>query len=291
MERPSWVDSELYPFEDRWAEVDGSIVHYVDEGTGPPLLMLHGNPTWSFTWRDVIKGLKDRYRCIALDYPGFGLSTTAVAPGYAFRPQDHARVVHQFTEQLDLQDVTLLVQDWGGPIGFAAAARLPDRFTAFAIGNTWAWPMNRNPGAQVFSRFLGGPIGGYLIKHRNFFVEQIIPGGTKQTGPPDEVMEHYRRPFPTAESRIPMHVFPRAIIGETEWLKEVEHGLASLDDRPALILWPTKDQAFGDKERERWEQIFADHRTVTLEGAGHYIGEDAPREIVAALTEWQSLQS
>jgi haloalkane dehalogenase len=289
MERPDWVDSELYPFEDRWAEVDGSIVHYVDEGTGPPLLMLHGNPTWSFTWRDVIKGLKDRYRCIALDYPGFGLSTAQL--GYAFRPQDHARVVHQFTEQLDLQDVTLLVQDWGGPIGFAAAARLPDRFTAFAIGNTWAWPMNKNPGAQVFSRFLGSPIGGYLIKHRNVFVEQIIPGGTKKTGPPDEVMEHYRRPFPTPASRVPMHVFPRAIIGETEWLKEVEHGLASLDDRPALILWPTKDQAFGDKERERWEQIFADHRTVTLEGAGHYIGEDAPREIVAALTEWQSPQS
>jgi haloalkane dehalogenase len=241
VERPDWVDSELYPFEDRWAEVDGSSVHYVDEGEGPPLLMLHGNPTWSFTWREVIKGLSDRYRCIALDYPGFGLSTTAVAPGYAFRPQDHARVVHQFAEQLDLQDVTLLMQDWGGPIG------------------------------------------GYLIKRRNFFVERIIPGGTKRVGPDDRVMEHYRRPFPTPASRVPMHVFPRAIIGETEWLKEVERGLTSLDDRPALILWPTKDQAFGDGERKRWEATFTDHRTVTLEGAGHYIGEDAPAEIVAAL--------
>jgi haloalkane dehalogenase len=283
MERPDWVDPGLYPFEDRWAEVDGSTVHYVDEGSGPPLLMLHGNPTWSFTWRDVIKGLSDRYRCIALDYPGFGLSTGNVAPGYAFRPQDHARVVHQLVEQLDLGNITLLTQDWGGPIGFAAAARAPDRFTRFAIGNTWAWPMTGNLGARVFSAFLGGPIGGYLIKRRNFFVERIIPGGTKRVGPDDHVMEHYRRPFPTPQSRVPMHVFPRAIIGETEWLKEVERGLTSLDDRPALILWPTKDQAFGDGERERREATFTDHRTVTLEGAGHYIGEDAPTEIVAAL--------
>jgi haloalkane dehalogenase len=290
MERPDWVDSELYPFEDRWAEVDGSTVHYVDEGTGPPLLMLHGNPTWSFTWRDVIKGLRDRHRCIALDYPGFGLSTGHVAPGYAFRPQDHARVVHELVEHLDLRGITLLVQDWGGPIGFAAAARASERYERFAIGNTWAWPMDRNPGAQVFSRFLGGPIGGYLIKRHNVFVERIIPGGTKKVGPADEVMEHYRRPFPTPESRVPMHVFPRAIIGETEWLREVERGLSSLDDKPALILWPTKDQAFRDGERERWERIFSDHRTVTLEGAGHYIGEDAPEEIVAALRVWPASQ-
>jgi haloalkane dehalogenase len=88
-----------------------------------------------------------------------------------------------------------------------------------------------------------------------------------------------------------MHVFPRAIIGETEWLREVERGLASLDDKPALLLWPTRDQAFGDGERERFEQIFTDHRAVTLEGAGHYIGEDAPREIVTALRDWQTAVS
>jgi haloalkane dehalogenase len=283
VERPDWVDGELYPFEDRWAEVEGCTVHYVDEGEGPPLLMLHGNPTWSFTWRDVIKGVSDRYRCIALDYPGFGLSRAA--PGYGFSPQEHARVVEAFVKELDLRDVTTLSHDWGGPIGFATAARMPDRFLSFAIGNTWAWPMDRNPGARIFSGVLGGPIGGYLIKRRNFFVEKIIPGGTKRVGPDERVMEHYRRPFPTPESRVPMHVFPRAIVGETAWLREVEGGLKSLDDRHALILWPTRDQAFREGERKRWEEVFFDHRTELLEGAGHYIGEDAAGEIVAALRE------
>jgi haloalkane dehalogenase len=132
VERPDWVDGELYPFEDRWAEANGCTVHYVDEGSGPPLLMLHGNPTWSFTWREVIDGVKSRYRCIAPDLPGFGLSKQT-APGYAFRPQDHARTIEEFVAELDLRDVTLLVQDWGGPIGFAAAALHPGRFAAFVI--------------------------------------------------------------------------------------------------------------------------------------------------------------
>jgi haloalkane dehalogenase len=284
VERPDWVDGELYPFEDRWATIGGGTVHYVDEGSGPPLLMLHGNPTWSFTWREVIKGMRDRYRCIAIDYPGFGLSKAA--PGYGFSPQEHAEVVERFVQELDLHDVTTLSHDWGGPIGFATAARMPDRFTAFAIGNTWAWPLDKSPGARIFSGFLGGPVGGYLIKRRNFFVERIIPGGTKLTGPDERVMEHYRRPFPTPESRVPMHVFPRAIIKETPWLGEVERGLSSLDDRPVVIVWPTRDQAFRESERKRWEQTFTDHRTVTLNGAGHYIGEDAPGEIVSALRGW-----
>src|SRR5919202_4962500 len=124
MERPGWVDSELYPFEDHWS--DG--IHYVDEGDGPPLLMLHGNPTWSFTWRRVIEGLRDRYRCIAVYLPGFGLSR-APASGYGFTPAEHTEVIERVVQQLDLREVTLLVQDWGGPIGFALAGRMPERFS------------------------------------------------------------------------------------------------------------------------------------------------------------------
>src|SRR3954466_6128923 len=128
---------------------------------------------------------------------------------------------------------------------------MPDRFLAFAIGNTWAGPVQRNPGARIFSAFLGGPIGGYLIKRRNFFVEKIIPGGSKRVGPDERVMEHYRRPFPTPQSRVPMHVFPKAIIGETPWLREVERGLASLRGRPPPIMWPTPHQAFRPRGRGR----------------------------------------
>src|SRR5438445_9769910 len=106
----------------------------------------------------------------------------------------------------------MMVQDWGGPIGFAVAGRIPDRFMAFVIGNTWAWPKS-DPGTQVFSRTLGGPFGRYLIGRRNVFVERIIPAGVRRTKLPREVMDAYRGPFPTPESRRPMYVFPGEILG------------------------------------------------------------------------------
>src|SRR5207248_1307362 len=181
-------------------------MHYIDEGEGPPLLLLHGNPTWSFLYREIIAGLRDRFRCVAIDYPGFGLSRAA--PGYGFTPAEHADVVEQLILQLDLQGVTMMVQDWGGPLGFAAATRHPNRFAAFVIGNTWAWPKS-DLGTQVFSRLLGGPLGGFLILRRNVFVERILPQNAKRVELSELVMEAYRGPFPTPESRRPMHVFPR----------------------------------------------------------------------------------
>jgi haloalkane dehalogenase len=281
--RPPWLRADLYPFESHYAQIGGASVHYLDEGSGPPLLLLHGNPTWSFLYRELIEGLRDRYRCIAPDHPGFGLSRAPV--GYGYTPAEHATVLERLVEQLDLGDVTMMVQDWGGPIGFAVATRHPDRFSAFVIGNTWAWPKS-DPGTQVFSRLLGGPIGGYLIKQRNFFVENIIPGNVKRRTLPPDVMDAYRGPFPTPDSRRPMHVFPREILGSRPFLAEIERGLPKLRDRPALLVWPTKDIAFREPERKRWEQVFPNHQTVILEGAGHYIQEDAADEITAAIRAW-----
>ena len=230
--RPPWVPHDLYPFESRYADVGGARVHYVDEGTGPPLLLLHGNPTWSFLYRDIIRGLRDRYRC------------------------------------------------------FAVATRHPGRFAAFVVCNTWAWPKS-DPGTQVFSRLLGGPVGAFLIKRRNVFVERILPGGVRRLTLPEAVMNAYRGPFPDPASRLPVHVFPREILRSIPFLAEVERGLPALRDRPALIVWPTKDVAFREPERRRWEQVFPNHRTVLLPGAGHYIQEDAAEEIVAAIRDWK----
>jgi haloalkane dehalogenase len=284
--RPPWVDEELYPFKSHYADIDGARVHYVDEGRGRPLLLLHGNPTWSFLYRDVINGLRDRFRCIAVDYPGFGLSR---APsGYRYTPAEHAHIVEELIVKLNLTGVTMMVQDRGGPIGFAAATRQPDRFSAFVIGNTWAWPKS-DPGTQLFSRLLGGPIGGFLILRRNYFVERIIPGGVKHRKLPDAVMDAYRDPVPTPESRRPLHVLPREILASHPFLTEIEHGLRNLRDRPALIIWPTKDVAFREPERRRWEEIFPNHHTVLLEGAGHYIQEDAPEEIITAIRDWEGI--
>lgn len=282
-QRPSWIPTALYPFESHYASLDGTSVHYLDEGSGPPLLLLHGNPTWSFLYRELVKELRDRYRCVAPDHPGFGLSVAP--PGYGYTPAEHAAVLERLVLELDLHNVTMMVQDWGGPIGFAVATKHPERFSAFVIGNTWSWP-KADLGTQVFSRLLGGPVGRYLILQRNFFVERIIPSGVRRHKLAPEVMDAYRGPFPTPDSRLPAFVFPREILHSRAFLAEIEPRLEAMSDRPVLITWPTKDVAFGDAELRRWQELFPNHKTVVLEEAGHYIQEDAPEEIVAAIREW-----
>jgi haloalkane dehalogenase len=281
--RPAWLPERLFPFASGTTEAGGARVHHVDEGRGPVLLLLHGNPTWSFLWRDVISGLRDRFRCVAVDLPGFGLS--AAPPGYGFTPREHAAVVEALVDALDLRDVTLVVQDWGGPVGFAVATRRPERFARLVVLNTWAWPMRR-PDGVLFSKALGSTVGRRLIQQRNAFVEWVLPAGVRRGPLAPEVLDAYRGPFPTPASRLPTWVLPREITASAPFLAEVEHGLPALRDRPALILWPDGDPAFRHSDRRRWEGLLPDHRTVVVERAGHYVQEDAPDQLVAAIRDW-----
>lgn len=283
--RPAWVDEKLFPFESHFVDVKGARVHYIDEGEGPAFLGLHGNPTWSFLYRHIVGSLKDRFRCIALDYTGFGLSTAPA--GYGYTVAEHARVVQSFVEQLDLRDVTLMVQGWGGPIGFWVATREPDRFRAFVIGNTWAWPITGQRSIEWFSKILGSDVlGGLLVKRADLFVNLFMRGGIKRRKLTRGEWAMYKAPHPTPASRVPVHVMPREILGAHALLAEVERGLDSVAGKPALIVWADKDQGFKQPQRLRWERTFANHRTEILRGASHYLQEDAPDEIVAAIRDW-----
>jgi len=283
--RPSWVNEDLFPFQSHFLEVGGAQVHYVDEGQGPIFLGLHGNPTWSFLYRHLILGLRDRFRCIAVDYPGFGLSTAPA--GYGFTVAEHARTLEALIEKLDLRDVTMMVQDWGGPIGMWSATRHPGRFRAFVIGNTWAWPSTGDKTAERFSKLLGSNWpGGFLVERADIFVNLFLQGGMKRKKLTPEERAMYKQPHPTPASRVPVHVMPREILAAHDFLDEVARGLEKISDKPALIVWAERDPAFKEPQRLRWEQTFPRHRTEILRGASHYIQEDAPEEIVAAINEW-----
>jgi haloalkane dehalogenase len=283
--RPAWVNNELFPFESHFVDVAGTQVHYIDEGQGPVFLALHGNPTWSFAYRHIVGGLKDRFRCIAVDYPGFGLSFAP--PDYRFTAAEHARIVADFVQQLDLRDITLMVHDWGGPIGFWAATWQPDRFHGFVIGNTWAWPITGDRSLEWFSRILGSPgLGEALVQRADIFTNLAMRGGIKRGKLSLDEQFMYKRPHPTPESRLPLYVLSREILGAQSLLAEVEQGLPQLSEKPALLVWADKDQAFKERHRIRWEQTFPRHETVILRDTSHYIQEDAPDEIVAAVVDW-----
>ncbi|MBC3192423.1 alpha/beta fold hydrolase [Pseudonocardia sp. C8] len=286
--RPAWVDDELFPFESRFVDIAGHTVHYVDEGTGPTLLLLHGNPTWSFLWRDVIRALRDDFRCVALDLPGFGLSTPG--PGYRHLPEEHADVVTGFVDAIGLDGATLVGQDWGGPIGLAAAQRRPGAFDRLVLANTWAWPVDGVLHFEAFSRILGGAPARFLVRRLNLLVHAFVPTGHRRRTPTATEMTHYHRALDTPGRRQASAVLPGRVLASRAFFAEVETGLADLAHLPTLIVWGAADIAFRRQERERLEAAFPDHTTVIVEGAGTYVESDAPEEFVAAFRDWVAAQ-
>ena len=282
-QNPDWLDRSLFPFTSRFAEIDGNTVHYIDEGRGPVLLLLHGNPTWSFLYRHIVRTLSAHFRCIALDYPGFGLSTPS--PGYGFLPREHSDVVQKLVEHLCLTDIRLMVQDWGGPIGLGFAGRRPDLIHSLILGNTFAWPAQRSRGMAAFARVIGSSPARFLIMRYNTLAKWLIPAGINRELTERELAA-YMGPFPTPASRLPMWVFAHQILASAEYLAEVETGLSVLKDKPALIVWGEADGAFGPRDRLRFMEHFPHHRVCLLAGAKHFIQENAPDEICAAILEW-----
>ena len=282
-ERPEWVDDELFPFESRFVDIDGHRIHYVDEGSGPTLLFLHGNPTWSFDYSKVIEALRAEFRCVAVDYPGFGLSVAA--PGYRYLPAEHAEAIDQFVEELGLSGATLVGHDWGGPIGLATVQRRPEAFDRLVLTNTWAWPVG-DPLVQVMSHVMGSPVGRLLIRQFNLFVNVMIPVGHRLTKPTSGQMAHYQKALGSPGRREASAVFPREITSSRAFLADIEAGLADIAALPTLIIWGDGDFAFGNKELRRWEETFTDHKTVIVKGAGHYVPSDAPEQFAAAIRRW-----
>ncbi|MDQ4055109.1 MAG: alpha/beta fold hydrolase [Actinomycetota bacterium] len=282
--RPAWVDDELFPFESRFVELHGNVVHYVDEGSGPILLMLHGNPVWSFVYREVIAVLRDRFRCIALDLPGFGLSTGA--PGYHYLAKDHAALIVSFLDRLDLSQLTLVGHNWGGPLGLYAAQQRPGKFERLILSNTWAWPLNGDLTSEVFSRGMGSPIGRALMNRFDLLVKYFIPSAHKRRKPSEAEMAHYREAMPTPERRRPSTVLPGELVGAREFFTDLAGQLGALEQLPTLILWADADPIFTGKYRERWEAMFPNAITTVLHGVGHFLQSDAPEEFCEAIETW-----
>lgn len=277
---PFTPSPELYPFESRFLNSSVGPVHYLDEGSGQPILMLHGNPTWSFLYRNVILGLCGGFRCVAIDYPGFGLS---VRPsGYGYTPADHARIVGELVEELDLREAIVMGHDWGGPIGLSVATAHAERIGGLALGNTWFWAPDRN--LRRFSRIMSsGPMQRAILE-RNFFVNRLIPLATTRTLSEEE-MDHYRRVQPTAEARVGVAELPRQIISAGDWLDTLESRVPQrLGDKRVLLTWPMRDRAFPARRMlPRVRRPFSDVRVVELPRANHYFQEDAPNEVVRAV--------
>lgn len=281
--RPAWVDDELFPFESRFIGIDGHTVHYVDEGSGPTLLLLHGNPTWSFVYRDVIRALRDEFRCVAVDYPGFGLSSAGPATGIC--PKSTPKSSPPSLTRSPCAGSRSWPMTGVAPSASPRSAQRPTAFTGLVLANTWAWPITGAPHVEVASYLMGGPLGRLLNRQFNLFVNAMIPAGHRLRNLTPAEMAHFRQPFAIAARRDAAAVFARRITASRAFLGNVEAGLGDLATLPTLIVWGGADFAFRAKERQRWERIFDDHHTVVVEGAGHFVQSDAPDQFAAALRD------
>ena len=280
--RPFEVDPSEYPFKDRWLPYRDGYIHYIDEGQGPAVLLLHGNPTWSYVYRNIIKDLRGECRLIAPDYPGFGMSK---APSrYGFTPPEQSEAVAYLINNLELKNFVLVVQDWGGPIGINYAVRNRANLRGLVVMNTWAWQASFLQ--TIFSIAMGGwPIGYWLQTQKNYFAKSMLPDGIYHS---EKVTESFRKaytdPFPTPKSRKPTWIFPRQIRKARTWLADIEYKLPVLSDLPAQILWGTHDDpGFPLADMQKWQRYLKMNETETLDDASHTVQEDRPDRVVASI--------
>ncbi len=295
MSDTDWIDRNEYPFASHYFQTAAGRMHYVDEGSGEVVVMLHGNPAWSFLYRKLIKRLSHPhpsplpggegvgFRCIAPDHIGFGLSDKPFDWNYL--PEEHAKNLAALIAHLGLKDITLVVNDWGGPIGMHYAVTHPENVKRLVVLNTWAWPVKDDFHYVSFSAFMGGPIGRLLIKKRNFFAGTFMRAAFGDKSKLSKAAHrHYMDALPTAESRKGCYVFPRQIIASTPWLEQLWNKIGVLRDKPALFVWGMKDVAFREKELRRWQSALPNSRTVRLPTVGHFVAEEAPEELGQAVS-------
>jgi haloalkane dehalogenase len=265
-----------YAFEPHYVDQDGLRMHYVDEGTGAPVLLLHGEPTWAFLYRKMIPALSGVARVVAPDYFGFGRSdkpTRIEDYSYDF----HYGAIERLAAELDLRDATVVVQDWGGPIGLRLAVEHPERVGRLVILNTGIGA-GRAPSPE-------------WLRFREFVRRlgtELVPGQLVRlscvTDPGDDVIEGYNAPFPTPESKAGVLAFPEQVPTESDHpnaakMLEVRAALEQWE-RPALVLFSDSDPIFSTAAAERMaSRIPGAGPAETVVGAGHFLQEEKGEEI------------
>jgi haloalkane dehalogenase len=281
---PAWLDNTLYPFQSRFVEIEGHHIHYVDEGTGPTLLFLHPSVGWSFTYREMIKDLRGRFRCIAFDFPGFGLSKAV--PRYQHTLIDDSRLVERFIQALNLSNVTLFTQDLSTSIGLGVVGRRPEWFRAIAVSNSFAWPLDEYPGVYRFIRVVASPVFRALIVNFNLLVRLFVRAGEPgRTFSPEE-RRGYLAPTADRSLRHHQHDLFKSAVKSHDYLVDLYQRLLPLRDLPALLAFGAEDATFKAGWLTRFEQLFPRHRSLVINGAHHFPQEYDGPGLAKALRDW-----
>ena len=279
---PAWLDRSEYPFTSSFFDHSDGRMHYVDEGQGPVLLFVHGTPDWSFGFRHLIKAFKVTFRCVAVDHLGFGLSEKPADADYTVAA--HARRLQHFIDHLGLQDVVLVVTDFGGGIGLQHALEHPANVKGIVLYNTWMWPLNDDTRFSRPGKLANAWIGRMLYLHFGFSVNVMMPsayGDKKKLT--KAIHAHFKNALPDARSRIATFALAKEILTAGPFWAGQWEKRSCLERIPTLIGWGMKDRFFPPDLFERWKTALPHASVKSFPNAGHFVHEEAHTGSVAAI--------
>ncbi len=284
---------KLYPFSSHFMKIRELDYHYLDEGSGEPVVMVHGNPTWSFYFRSLVKGLSPKYRCLVPDHIGCGLSEKPNKTRYDFRLNSRVEDLGIFLDRLGIEkDITLILHDWGGMIGMAYAVRHPERIKRLVILNTAAFFLpkkKRLPIRLQIARNLTFIAGPAILKFNLFAIAALYMAAQKKLD--KETKKALIAPYNSPENRLAILKFVQDIpLIPSDYsysvVSNTERNLFRLRNKPMLICWGMKDFVFDADFLLQWRLRFPDARVYQFSQAGHYILEDIPEKVLKHINQF-----
>jgi pimeloyl-ACP methyl ester carboxylesterase len=280
-EKYEWLDRQEYPFNSRYMNLSGQQLHYIDEGHGETIVFVHGTPSWSFDFRKVIVELRRRYRCVAPDHIGFGLSDKPAHYDYSIK--QHADTLEQFIGQMGLTNITLVLHDFGGPIGFHYALKYPENVKSIVVMNSWLWDFSDEPVFKNFRKIINSPITPFLYKQLNFSPKYLLPKSFGKKRPSRKILKHYTSPFANSSQRNGALAFARSLVNDQHWFESLWQKKQLLQHMPILFIWGMKDRFIQPAFLDKFLKGFSESSIKKLDDCGHFPQEENPQEVTAAI--------
>ncbi|WP_257667651.1 alpha/beta fold hydrolase [Parapedobacter tibetensis] len=269
-----WLDRSEYPFTSNYFYVNGHKLHYIDEGKGETILFVHGTPSWSFDFRNIIKKLKTNFRCIAIDHIGFGLSDKP--EHYDYSTRNHSKTLEKFILEKELQNITLVVHDFGVPIGLNFAIQFPDKVKKLVILNSWLWSSRNDPDFIKVSKILKSPLMPFLYRYFNFSAKYILPKSFGERKISMQLVKQYTKPFADSTQRNGTVAFAMSLVNDQDWFEELWNKKQAISTKPTLFVWGMKDSLIKPHYLDKFVSGFQNSTILKLETSGHFPQEEQP---------------
>lgn len=281
-----WLNQSEYPFNSKFVYINGQNLHFIDEGKGETILFVHGTPSWSFDYRNLIKHLKENFRCVAIDHIGFGLSDKP--EHYDYSTQNHSKTLEKFVIEKQLNNITLVVHDFGGPIGLNFAMNHPGKIKNLIILNSWLWSSKNDPDFIKIKRVLRSPILPFLYRYLNFSPKFILPQSFGDKKLSKHLLKQYTQPFADKTQRNGVLAFAKSLLNDQDWFEELWRRRNVLAEKPTLFIWGMKDSVIKPHNLRKFQTGFSNIKTLQLETCGHFPQEEQPEKVIKAIVEFLS---